>query len=789
MKEKVKAVGKHRQVAKTLRTLTPNREILHMPKDMDVLPLFETSQITFPAIPRFSYQGDLGEELRTGRLSAESAVNMLDAMLAIRFFEETVAEMKAGKFKPRPDFRFIGATHLSIGQEGTAVGAVSAIGPDDYITSTHRGHGHSIAKGFYWLLGHQSDEDLLKFIDGYADPADGESLFETALQVHLNRTMAELLGKEEGYCRGRGGGMHIADFHAGHLGANAIVGGSYAIATGAAMASSMLDLGRVVLCFVGDGATNNGIAHEAYNWACQDQFENGIPVIFLVENNQYGMTGQQVGEVTGISDLAQRGAGYNEVNMHAEVVNGMDAYAVRDAVLRATELCRSGEGPVLIESKTYRYMGHSLSDNCTAYRSKDEEKAWQDIDPIAHIKRALVDHGVLSDEEVVEHCSRMKQRISDATVWAVDATDPDPADIYEGLWVGTTSDGIGEQWATPQDELLAEPSNTRRDPQGRILYRHAVAEALIEEMMRDRRVLLYGEDVAEYGGAFGATRGVIDVFGRGRVFNAPISEAAIVGTAAGASMVGMRPVAEIMYIDFILMTMDQTGNQLAKNRYMFGGKATLPAVIRTTVGGGKGYAGQHSQSLEAIVTQIPGLKVVAPSTPYDCKGLLKSAIRDDNPVIFIEHQHCYTEKGEVPEEEYLVPIGKANVVREGSDVTVIGYSYMLLKALEVAEQLEEEGISVEVVDVRTLIPLDEETIAASVNKTGRALVVQQAPYTGCFGQHIAHRVMESCWDSLKAPVRIVASHDVPPPMAAPLEEENIPSAEKIAARIRELVLG
>jgi len=758
-----------------------------MPKDIDVLPLFYKSQITFDPIPRFIFEGDLGTEMEAGRISAEGAVHMLDCMVAIRSFEETVAAMKRGRFKPRPDFRFIGASHLSIGQEATAVGAVSAIRPDDYITSTHRGHGHSIAKGFYWLLGRESEDELRAFIADFADPDDYEDLADCALQVHLNRTMAELLGKEEGYCRGRGGGMHIADFHAGHLGANAIVGGSYAMAAGAAMGVSKLGLDRVVLSFVGDGATNNGIAHEAYNWACQDQFENGTPVIFLVENNQYGMTGQQAGEVTGIEDLAQRGAGYNEVNMHAEVVNGMDAVAVHDAVSRAAEICRGGAGPVLLESKTYRYLGHSLSDDCTTYRSEREEAAWENIDPIDHIKRALVEHGVLSEDEIIEHCRRMVERIERATIWAVDATDPDPGDIYSGLWVDTTSDDIGDEWATPESELASEPAYTRRDRQGRILYRHAVAEALMEEMLRDRRVILYGEDVADYGGAFGATRGLMGIFGRERVFNAPISEAAIVGTAAGASMVGMRPVAEIMYIDFILMTMDQTGNQLAKNRYMFGGKATLPVVVRTTIGGGRGYAGQHSQSLEAIVTQIPGLKVVAPAFAYDVKGLLKAAIRDDNPVIFIEHQHCYTEKGEVPEEEYTLPLGEANVVREGSDATIIAYSYMLLRAMEAVEQLAEEGIDVEVVDPRTLIPLDEETIARSVGKTGKALIVQQAPYIGGFGEHIAHRIMERCWDDLEAPVRIVAAHDVPPPMAAPLENENIPSVAKIAERVRELV--
>ena len=755
-----------------------------MPKDIDALPLFQKSEITFPAIPRFFYDGNLGAELGEG-MTPEDAMRMLDCMLAIRSFEETVAQMKQGKFKPRPDFKFIGATHLSIGQEAVAVGAISAIRGDDYITSTHRGHGHSIAKGYYHLLG-MGEEQLRKFVEDCPRCQVGDDALGSAIQVHLNRTMAELLGKEEGYCRGRGGGMHIADFHAGHLGANAIVGGSYAMAVGAAMGAQKLGQDRVVLCFVGDGAANNGIAHEAYNFASQDQFERGCPVIFLVENNQYGMTGQQLGEVTGVQDLAQRGAGYNEVNMHAEVVNGMDALAVHDAVRRAAEKCRNGQGPVLIEAKTYRYLGHSLSDDCTTYRSQTEEKAWKDIDPLDAIKAAVVKHQVLAEEEVCHRADAMRQRIVDATVWAMDATDPDPADIYSGLFSDSTSEGIGEGYRTPAEELVGEVSYTRRDRQGRVLYRHAVSEAIMEEMLRDRRVICYGEDVADYGGAFGATRGLLEVFGRNRVFNAPISEAAIVGTAAGASMVGMRPVAEIMYIDFILMTMDQTGNQLAKNRYMFGGKATLPAVIRTTIGGGRGYAGQHSQSLEAAVTMIPGLKVVAPATAYDVKGLLKAAIRDDNPVMFIEHQHCYTEKGEVPEDDYTVPLGVANVAREGSDLTVVAYSYMLLRALEAAALLAEEGLDVEVVDPRTLIPLDEETIAASVNKTGKALVVQQAPYTGCFGEHIAQRIHELCWEALQAPVQIVAAHDVPPPMAAPLENENIPSVEKIADRIRQL---
>lgn len=757
-----------------------------MPKDINVMPEFTPGEITFLPIPLYQYKGTVASEMAAG-MTREEALKLLDYMLLIRSFEEMIVKLKNAKFEPLAQFKFIGATHLSMGQEAVAVGAISAIAPDDYITSTHRGHGHSIAKGAF-ALERQTTEFLMDFVNQEGDPSDPAGLLDCAMQMHVNRTMAELFGKEEGYCRGRGGGMHIADFHAGHLGANAIVGGSYAIAVGAAMASQKLGNGRLCLCFVGDGATNNGIAHEAYNFAAMAQFKQGCPVIFLVENNQYGMTGQERGEVTGVDYLAQRGAGYNAVNMHAEVVNGMDVLAVRDAVKRAAELCRNGQGPVLLECMTYRYMGHSLSDTRETYRSPEEEKAWEQRDPIKTYATALVKAGVATKDEIRLRRDMAQERVERAALYAYHATDPDPATIYEGLYAETTSDELDPKWATPRSELLAEPTKQKRDGQGKILYRHAVIEALVEEMLRDKRVILYGEDVADYGGAFQATKGIFEIFGRGRCFNTPISEAAIVGTGVGAAMAGLRPVVELMYIDFILMTMDQTGNQAAKTRYMFGGKAKIPLVIRTTIGGGKGYAGQHSQSLEAVVTMFPGLKVIAPSTAYDVKGLLKAAIRDDNPVVFIEHQLCYTERDEVPEEEYTIPIGVARVAREGTDITVVAYSYMYWVAMKAAELAEAEGISVEVVDPRTLRPLDVDTIAASVNKTGHLLVVQQAPLVGCYGGHICYAVQERCFEKMRKPARIVAACDVPPPMAAPLEQENIPSPQRVLKNIRE-VLG
>ena len=441
----------------------------------------------------------------------------------------------------------------------------------------------------------------------------------------------------------------------------------------------------------------------------------------------------------------------------------------------------------MLECHTYRYMGHSLSDDRKAYRSPEEEEAWRKCDAPAHFRAQLLAQGVATDEQLQEREAQARQRIYDATVFAGQATDPDPSTIYDGLFADTTTDELDPSYATPESELVSPPKKRGGGGSRQILYRHAVAEGLIEEMLRDRRVIVYGEDVADYGGAFGVTRGIFEIFGRNRIFNTAISEAAIIGTAVGAAMVGLRPVVELMYIDFVLMAMDQIGNQAAKNRYMFGGKAKIPMVIRTSVGGGRGYAGQHSQSLEAVLTMFPGLKVVAPATAYDAKGLIKAAIRDDNPVVYIEHQHALTERGEVPDEDYTVPIGVARVSREGSDCTVLAYSWLYYRALAAAEQLAAEGLSVEVIDLRTLVPLDLATITASVAKTKHLVIVQQAPERGCFGEHVAYQVQQQVFADLAVPITIVAAHNVPPPMAATLEEENLPSVAKIAARIRQTV--
>jgi 2-oxoisovalerate dehydrogenase E1 component len=472
--------------------------------------------------------------------------------------------------------------------------------------------------------------------------------------------------------------------------------------------------------------------------------------------------------------------------MHAEVVNGMDVLAVRDAVTRAASLCRAGEGPVLIEASTYRYYGHSLSDPRNEYRTREEEAAWKAVDPIEKLKAQLVDTGIASADEVAEVEARAAARNARAARRAAAATDPDPATLLDLLYSEGTSDVVPAAHAQPV--LLAEPPVSKVDAEGRILYRDAIRDALVEEMRRDSRVIFYGEDVADYGGAFKLTKGLIEAFGRDRVFNTPISEATICGTAVGAAIAGLRPVVELMYMDFALMSSDQIANQAAKWHYMSGGQVEVPLVIRCSVGAGKGYGGQHSQSLESLFTHIPGLWVVYPSTAADAKGLLKSAIRTNNPVVFVESQSLYATKGVVPEEEYTLPIGQARVVREGADATIVAWGPAVVDALVAADALAaEHDLSAEVVDVRSLVPLDMDTVLVSVRKTGRCVVAAQCVLAGSFVNEIAARISEEAFDYLDAPVGRVGAQPGISPQAEGLERAFLPNSDDILAAVRKLI--
>ena len=518
-----------------------------------------------------------------------------------------------------------GASHLYAGSEAVAVGAVGALRDDDLVTSTHRGHGHAHAHG------------------------DSAAKTPEEKQEHYNKMMAEVLGKSGGYCKGKGGSMHIADVAHGNLGATGIVGGNIPVAVGAALAQKLMGTDKVVLCFFGDGASNTGNFHEALNMASLWD----LPVVFVVENNMYAMSVPWA-KSSKLPNVADRACAYGIPGI---VVDGMDVLAVRGVVEKAVDRARKGDGPSLIEAKTYRYFGHSHSDP-RVYRSKEEEQAFKDRDPIKVLNEEMKAVGLISDDEFEGMDQAVKAKMKSAMAFSDASHEADPAELETDVFAPSVFT-VKDVEIESELRKKVKTDTTMRE----ISYADAIVEALREEMKRDDKVFLMGEDVGLYGGAYGASRGLFEEFGQWRVIDTPISEATIGGAAVGAAMAGMRPIAEIMYVDFTPLAMDQVANQGAKNRYMFGGKTSVPMVIRTEGGAGRAIAAHHSQSLEALWTHFPGIYVVMPSTPYDVKGLLKAAIRDNNPVMFIEHKMLYKNKGRVPDEDYIIPLGIADIKR------------------------------------------------------------------------------------------------------------------------------
>jgi 2-oxoisovalerate dehydrogenase E1 component len=746
----------------------------------DMRPVFKPWIIDCGKIPAFQYTGNLKKELAAKTITKQEAINLLEDMLIIREFEEMIVKLRSGAYEPLPTYNYRGPTHVSIGQEGCAAGACALLNLTDKITSTHRGHGESLAKGTV-AIREMSEAQLRKRV-----PSGN---VEDALEEHLYKTICELFGKDDGYCKGRGGSMHIADFTVGHLGANAIVGGGTPIATGAAMGLRYLREDAVVACFAGDGAFNNGVAMEAMNWATQQQFTNhyakdhkfGLPLIFVVINNHYGMTHRTDDEVTGIERVARRAAGFAENNMHAEIVNGMDALAVREAMRRAIAICKKGNGPVFLDVDCYRYFGHSLSDPRVEYRTKEEEASWKAVDPIENLKAQLLAAKVLDKAGLAAVEKRVRDRNARAAKRAVEAADPPAEDVIKYMYTDTKSESVPAEFAKSK---IIHPLTDIKRVDGQLNYKDALREALYEEMQRDRRVIFYGEDVADYGGAFKVTKGLLEAFGRDRVFNTPISEACICGTAIGEAMIGLRPVVELMYFDFALMSSDQISNQAAKWHYMSGAQTEVPVVYRVSAGAGKGYGGQHSQMLESMFCHIPGLYVVVPSTPADAKGLLKSCIRDNNPVMFVESQGLYGMKGPVPEGDYLVPIGVANVVREGSDITFVAWGPAVHDCLKAADKL---GVSAEVIDLRTLVPLDIETVFRSVQKTGRCVVASHTIHIGSYTGEIASTIQDLAFDYLDAPVKRVGAKNGIAPQSHILEAAFLPSVNDLINAAKEIL--
>ncbi|MHC4843317.1 MAG: alpha-ketoacid dehydrogenase subunit alpha/beta [Planctomycetota bacterium] len=730
----------------------------------------------------------INELIEEGIVTLDKVLDWFRTINEIRFFEEKVFELLGQNI-------IKGASHLSAGQEAVATGSIAAIEPGDVIGSTHRGHGHCGAMG-----------------NKYANTEEDR-------QNHWNQMVAELMGRETGYCNGRGGSMHIANVKQGNIGSTGIVGGNIPPAVGAALAEKYKKTGAVVLSFFGDGATNTGSFHESMNMASVLK----VPLIAIIENNLYGMSVpfsdsevEHAGCASNIKDIAIRSTAYNVPGM---IVDGQDVIAVYLAVSKAAKTAREKSIMTMIEAKTYRWYGHSRSDP-RKYRTKEEEKAWHDRDPITVLSQKLLDEKLCEQQQLDEIKQKASDTIEAAVEFGLNSPWPDVAELtkdvyvplsYEqkiiddekvlALQVTQATDSFEQAMALSQAKTKKEKTEQSK---GKIKNEfsmnimtmgQAIVEAQAEEMRRDTNVFLFGEDVGIYGGAYQASKGLVLEFGTERVIDTAISEAAIVGAATGAAIRGLRPIAEIMYVDFVTIASDQLMHNAAFNRYMFGGHAKVPLVLRTEGGVGRCIAAHHSKSLDPWVINIPGLYVVMPSTPYDAKGLLKAAVRSDNPVVFIEHKATYGQLGAVPEGEYIIPLGIADIKKTGTDVTIVSYSRMAMRSLEAAKVLKEQrGIDAEVIDLRTLKPMDIKTVAESVMKTGHLITVAESFRVCGTGREISSAFMEykfedgSCgFDYLDAHPVNLAAEDVPPPMSEPLENASIPTIEKIVESAKAIV--
>ncbi len=629
-----------------------------------------------------------------------------------------------------------GFLHLYIGEEATAVGVCAHLKPSDWITSTHRGHGHALAKG-----------------------------------MHPDSLMAELYGKLDGCCAGRGGTMHLYDRSIGLFGTNGLVGGGIPSAVGAAISAKFRKTGGVSVAFFGDGATNHSAFHESLNFAGVQR----APVIFVCENNLYA-TATALSSVTLNPEVASRAAAYG---IPGVAVDGNDVVAMWQAMRQAVERAKAGEGPTLIESKTYRTVGHHEGDPVTGtYRTQQEVDAWAKRCPLKLMRGRLVEELDLVEAAELDAIeAEVQGEVDQAIAFARESAEPDPVNVREHVY----APGLN-----PPEALVPAPRLQRTAEIG---WLDAVRDGIAEEMRRNPNIIYFGEGTGERGGTFAHTKNLYAEFGAERMVDTPISELGFTGAALGASATGVRCIADLMFADFLFEAAGQIVLQAAKLRYMSNGQMSAPMVIRVGSGTVRSAGPHHSGTYHPVWAHIPGLIVCMPSTPADAKGLMKTALRAGDPVLMLEPKALFATKGDVALGEQLVPFGLARIAREGTDLTIVSAGQLVHRSLDAAEALEELGISAEVIDLRTIQPLDVDTIVASVRKTHRLLVVDES-YAMCgIGAEIAQSVSELAFDELDAPAARLHTDPLPHPFAPSLERAMVVDVDRIVDAARKLLVG
>ena len=773
-------------------------------------------------VPVNAYKPNPGREAQI--FGRDGLVRIYRDMVYIREFETMLDRIKREGAYQAIAYDHLGPAHLSIGQEAAAVGQSFHLHPHDFIFGSHRSHGEILAKSLS-AIAKLPDANLVDVMESYMDgrPLRVVESFsrggarELATDYVLYGTLAEIFGRETGFNKGMGGSMHAFFSPFGVMPNNAIVGGSADIAVGAALFKRVNRKPGLVVANIGDASMGCGPVWEAFVFAAMDQYRTlwdselggNPPIIFNFMNNFYGMGGQPQGETMGFGILARVGMGVNAEAMHAERIDGYNPLAVADAVARKRAILEAGRGPALLDTVTYRFSGHSPSD-ASAYRDRSEIDQWRKQDALFRYGEYLVENRHADWSQLDDFQADITERLT--RVLAAAASEEVSPRIC------TSNGGIGDlMFSNETRDRMEEgkpevqlPRNQSRLSQtlakqrfgldergGRlsglraVTYAEALFEAMIHRFYEDPTMIAYGEENRDWGGAFGVYRGLTECLPYHRLFNAPISEGAIVGTAVGYALSGGRVVAELMYCDFMGRAGDEIFNQMAKWQAMSAGVLQMPLVLRVSVGAK--YGAQHSQDWSAMVAHVPGLKVMFPATPYDAKGMLNLALRGTDPVIFFESQRLYTETetlepGGVPVDYYEVELGEPAVRRIGNDLTIITVGATLYRALEAASVLaREHRLEAEVIDLRFLNPLNYEKIIASVRKTGRVVLASDACERGSLLHTVASNISQLAFDDLDGPVAVVGARNwITPP--AEMEAAFFPQKEWIIDTIHERIM-
>lgn len=621
-----------------------------------------------------------------------------------------------------------GFLHLYDGEEAIAAGVIPVLSEKDRIVATYREHGHALARG-----------------------------------VPMTTIMAEMYGKREGCSGGRGGSMHLFSADTNFYGGNAIVGGGLPLAVGLALADRMEETSAITACFFGDGAVAEGEFHESMNLA--ELWD--LPVLFVCENNGYAM-GSALELTEAVTDMAEKARGYA---VESAAVDGMDVIAVEAAARKAIAHILETGRPYFLECRTYRFRAHSMFD-AQLYRDKDEVAEWRQKGPIVRFQSWLEDNGIAHPSDLEKIEAEVANEIADAVAFSEAGTWEPVADLEKHVMAAAS--------ATPERSQPADGPGTE------VTYREAVKAAIVDAMTRDDRVFLMGEDVGHYGGCYAVSKGLLAEFGAARVRDTPLSESGFTGAGIGAAMAGTRPIVEVMTVNFSLLALDQILNTAATFRHMSNNQFGVPVVIRMATGAGKQLAAQHSHSLEGWYAHIPGIRVLAPATIEDARGMLWTALEDPDPVLIFENVMLYNRTGMLADGAGPVDIDFAALRREGGDLTLVTYGGSLFKTLDAAEQLARDGIEADVIDLRTLRPLDIDTILTSVAKTHRILIVDEGWRTGSLAAEIGMQIAEHGFYDLDAPPTRVCSREVPIPYARHLEEAAIPQVPGIVAAAKAL---